>query len=123
MKLLQCFLLFICINCFATTSKVLIEARDRGQNKSYIVEHMGGKKSLITTHDEGQNKSFIVGHSRNGMGMEVATRLVVMVGMVSINTLIRKLWFQLISIDCPHIYSRLLWASLPRGQCGASVQM
>ena len=68
MKLLQCFLLFICINCFATTSKVLIEARDRGQNKSYIVEHMGGKKSLITTHDEGQNKSFIVGHSRNGNG-------------------------------------------------------
>ena len=73
MKLLH-FLLFICINCLTTTSKskdkkVLIKSRDGGQNKSYIVEHMGGKKSLITTHhDEGQNKSFIVGHSRNGNG-------------------------------------------------------
>ena len=72
MKLLH-FLLFICINCLTTTSKlkdekVLIESRDGGQNKSYIVEHMGGKKSLITTHDEGQNKSFTVGHSRNGKG-------------------------------------------------------
>ena len=72
MKLLH-FLLFICINCLTTTSKskdkkVLIKSRDGGQNKSYIVEHMGGKKSLITTHHEGQNKSFIVGHSRNGNG-------------------------------------------------------
>ena len=72
MKLLH-FLLFICINCLTTTSKskdkkVLIEARDGGQNKSYIVEHMGGKKSLITTHHEGQNKSFTVGHSRNRKG-------------------------------------------------------
>ena len=67
------FLLFICINCLTTTSKskdkkVLIKSRDGGQNKSYIVEHMGGKKSLITTHHEGQNKSFTVGHSRNGKG-------------------------------------------------------
>ena len=67
------FLLFICINCLTTTSKskdekVLMEARDGGKNKSYIVEHMGGKRSLITTHHEGQNKSFIVGHSRNGNG-------------------------------------------------------
>ena len=72
MKLLH-FLLFICINCLTTTSKskdkkVLIKSRDGGQNKSYIVEHMGGKKSLITTHHEGQNKSFTVGHSRNGKG-------------------------------------------------------
>ena len=77
MKLLQCFLLFISINCLTTTAKskdekVLIEARDGGHNKSYIVEHMGGKKSLITTHEEGQNKSFIVGHisKRNGSGNE-----------------------------------------------------
>ena len=67
------FLLFICINCLTSTSKskdkkVLIKSRDGGQNKSYIVEHMGGKKSLITIHHEGQNKSFIVGHSRNGKG-------------------------------------------------------
>ena len=72
MKLLH-FLLFICINCLTTTSKskdkkVLIKSLDGGQNKSYIVEHMGGKKSLITTHHEGQNKSFTVGHSRNGKG-------------------------------------------------------
>ena len=73
MELLQCFFLFISINCLTTTSKskdkkVLIEARDGGHNKSYIVEHMGGKKSLITTHEEGQNKSFIVGHSSKGNG-------------------------------------------------------
>ena len=73
MKLLQCFLLFISINCHTTTSKskdkkVLIKARDGGHNKSYIVEHMGGKKSLITTHEEGRNKSFIAGHSSKGNG-------------------------------------------------------
>ena len=95
MKLLQCYHLFICINCFKTISKlkdkkVLIKAHDGAHNKSYIVEHMGGKKSLITTHHEGQNKSFIVGHSRNGNGSGNKTGGDGGNGKYSINTLIRK---------------------------------